>query len=94
MGPKSVRLTCPACALLLCCSGKCFEVQCVKKDFKDGYGTYLSRSSACKDENKRVVVKITDSVSVLAQDGCSRAWHSRQWLHQQGRLQISGCRIG
>lgn len=32
----------------------------MKKDFKDGYGAYLSRSSACKDENKRVVVKITD----------------------------------
>lgn len=66
--------------LLLCCSGKCFEVQCVKKDFKDGYGAYLSRSSACKDESKRVVVKITDSVSAPAHlglqqvvVGCGRA---------------------
>jgi hypothetical protein len=33
---------------------------CVKRDFKDGYGEHLSRWYACKDENKRVVVKITD----------------------------------
>lgn len=33
---------------------------CVKRDFQDGYGEHLSRSYACKDENKSVVVKITD----------------------------------
>lgn len=41
--------------------GKCFEVQCVKKSFKDGYGQWLERGSACRDDRKRVVVKITDS---------------------------------
>jgi hypothetical protein len=49
-----------ACIPATCCSGKCFEVMCVKRDFKDGYGEHLSRWYACKDENKRVVVKITD----------------------------------
>jgi hypothetical protein len=34
---------------------------CTKKDFRDGYGEWMSRWFACKDENKRVVVKITDS---------------------------------
>lgn len=46
------------CLLMHC--RKCFEVQCVKKDFHDGYGQHLSRWFACKNEHKRVVVKITD----------------------------------
>lgn len=39
---------------------KCFAVSCIKKDFRDGYGEWLQRWNACRDENKRVVVKITD----------------------------------
>jgi hypothetical protein len=48
--------TVPAC----CPAGKCFELQCVNKDFHDGYGQPVRRSGACYDESKKVVVKIID----------------------------------
>lgn len=41
--------------------GSCYEVSCVNRDFNDGYGQPIPRSSACLDESKRVVVKIIDS---------------------------------
>eukprot|EP00878_Enallax_costatus_P046101 GHUV01055698.1.p1 GENE.GHUV01055698.1~~GHUV01055698.1.p1 ORF type:complete len:126 (+),score=13.99 GHUV01055698.1:499-876(+) len=41
--------------------GTCWEFQCIDDSFKDGYGASIDRSSACKDPNKKVVVKITDA---------------------------------
>ncbi|PNH12716.1 Expansin-A24 [Tetrabaena socialis] len=41
--------------------GKCFEVSCRNADFQDGYGETLSRSNACYDPSKSVVITIVDA---------------------------------
>lgn len=41
--------------------GSCYEVACRPAKFKDAFGQYLDRESACKDPSKTVVVRITDS---------------------------------
>jgi hypothetical protein len=41
--------------------GKCFEVKCRNADFTDGYGSSISRSSACFDSSKSLVVRTVDA---------------------------------
>jgi hypothetical protein len=47
------------CPVLLFCRS-CWEVSCVDSDFNDGYGAKCSRSNACYDTSKSVVIKIVD----------------------------------
>ncbi|KXZ56404.1 hypothetical protein GPECTOR_1g36 [Gonium pectorale] len=41
--------------------GKCYEVKCRNMDLQDGYGATLSRSNACYDESKSVIITIVDA---------------------------------
>jgi hypothetical protein len=42
-------------------------VQCVNRNFNDGYGKRLSRMDACSDESESVIVKVVDRCAALAQ---------------------------
>ncbi|KAF5841716.1 RlpA-like double-psi beta-barrel-protein domain-containing protein-containing protein [Dunaliella salina] len=41
--------------------GNCYEVKCSNMGFRDGNGEYIDRTSACYDESKSVVVRVTDA---------------------------------
>ncbi|KAG2500001.1 hypothetical protein HYH03_002283 [Edaphochlamys debaryana] len=41
--------------------GKCYEIRCRNADITDGYGETVSRTNACYDEQKSVVITIVDA---------------------------------
>lgn len=62
---------------------KCYEVKCVNRNFKDGYGKSVSRMDACSDESESVVVKVVDRCAPMVQ-GSARLCHSY----------LAGCPVG
>ncbi|MEW5296868.1 MAG: hypothetical protein WDW36_000117 [Sanguina aurantia] len=56
--------------------GKCYEVRCRDSTFTDGYGTSISRNSACYDPSKSVVVTITDCCPCYYP---SNAFSNKRW---------------
>ena len=49
---------------------KCYEVKCRNADIPDGYGNTLSRSRACYDESKSVVITIVDACPCRVSNPC------------------------
>ena len=57
-------------------NSKCKEVKCKNFNFNDGYGSFLDRSSVCFDENKSVVVMVTDTCPC---DYAANAYSNKRW---------------
>jgi hypothetical protein len=59
---SSTILTTPSLLLLLLLLYRgCYEIKCVHKSFKDGYGETINRDGVCRDTDASVVVRTTDT---------------------------------
>ena len=66
-------------------NSKCKEVKCKNFNFNDGYGQFLDRSGVCFDENKSLVVMITDTCpcSYAANYYSNKRWCCGDMYHRE-----------